>query len=116
MISIKSILLGLTASLPLSIASDVFAQQRGEYSCWGIGPGMMGGWGMGWFGMIFMLVFWVLVIVGLVFLIRWLIQATKGEKDASRGSYKAIDILKERYARGEINKEEFEKIKRDLQS
>ena len=47
MISIKSLLLGLTASFPLSFANDVFAQQRGEYGCFGIGPGMMGGWGMG---------------------------------------------------------------------
>ena len=77
---------------------------------------MMGGWGMGWFGMIFMLAFSVLVLAGLVFLIKWLIQAAKSEKDVPSGSYKAIDTLKERYARGEINKEEFEKIKRDLQS
>jgi putative membrane protein len=116
MISIKSLLLRLTALLPLSLASNVFAQQRGDCGGWGMGPGMMGGWGMGWFGMIFMLVFWVLVVVGLVFLIKWLIQTTKGEKDVARGSSKAIDILKERYARGEINKEEFEKIKRDLQT
>lgn len=116
MISIKSLLLGLTASLPLSLASNVFAQQRGNYCPWGISPGMMGGWGMGWFGMIFMLAFSVLVLVGLVFLIKWLIQAAKGEKDVPSVSYKAIDTLKERYARGEINKEEFEKIKRDLQS
>ena len=115
MILIKSIILGLTASLPLTLANDVFAQQRGDYGCWGIGPGMMGGWGMGWFGIIFMIVFWVLVVVGLVFLIKWLIQATKGEKGSSSGS-QAINILKERYARGEINKEEFEKIKRDLES
>ena len=40
-------------------------------------------WGMGWFGMIFMIVFRVIVIVGLVFLIRWLIQTTKGEKDVT---------------------------------
>lgn len=112
MISIRSLLLKLTAFLPLSYASNVFAQQRGDHGCWGIGPGMMGGW----FGMIFMFVFWVLVVVGLVFLIKWLIQATKGEKDVPSGKSKAIDILKERYAKGEINKEEFEKIKRDLQS
>jgi len=115
MISIKSLLFGLSTFLPLSFAINVFAQQRGDVGCWGIGPGMMGGWGMGWFGMIFMLVFWVLVVVGLVFLIKWLIQATKGEKDVSRVSSNAIDILKERYAKGEINKEEFENIKRDLE-
>jgi len=116
MISIRSLLLKLTAFLPLSYASNVFAQQRGDYGCWGIGPGMMGGWGMGWFGMIFMLFFWVLVVACLVFLIKWLIQATKGEKDVPSGRSKPIGILKERYAKGEINKEEFEKIKRDLQS
>jgi putative membrane protein len=39
-----------------------------------MGPGMMGEWGMGWFGGLFALIFWILVIVGLVFLIRWLIH------------------------------------------
>ena len=75
-----------------------------------------GAWVLAWVSMIFMLVFWALVVVGFAFLIKWLIQATKGEKDVPSGSSKAIDILKERYDRGEINKEEFEKIKRDLQS
>jgi putative membrane protein len=116
MIFIKSLLLGLTASLPLSLASNVFAQQRGDYCGWGMGPDMMGGWGMGWFGMIFMMIFWVLVIVGLVFLIKWLIQATSSGKTDRRTGPKAIDILKERYARGEISKEEFETMKQDLQS
>jgi putative membrane protein len=74
---------------------------------------MMGGWGMGWFGSILMLVFWVLVIVGLVFLIKWLIQTTKGGTEITRSS-RALDILKERYARGEINKEEFEEKNRHL--
>jgi putative membrane protein len=116
MISIKTLLFGLTASLPLAIESNAFAQQRGDYGGWGMGPGMMGGWGMGWFGMIFMLVFWVLVIVGLVFLIKWLIQTTSSGKTDERTGPKAIDILKERYARGEISKEEFETIKQDIQS
>ena len=77
---------------------------------------MMGGWGMGWFGMIFMIVFWVLVIVGLVFLIKWLIQSTRSDKDIMRVGSKALDILKERYARGQIDKEEFQRMKADLQS
>ena len=113
---IKSLIIGLSASLPQALEGQVFAQQRGDNSGWCTGPGMMWGGGMGWFGMIFMTVFWVLVIVGLVFLIRWLIQTTKSEKSVFRGGSSALDILKERYAKGEIDKEEFEIIKRDLQS
>jgi len=76
---------------------------------------MMGDWGTGWFGMIFMLLFWGLIIVGLVFLIRWLIQSTgdRGHSGVSMSS-NATDILKERYARGEINRGEFESMKKDL--
>lgn len=90
--------------------------QGGGYRDWHMGPGMMGGWGMGWFGMIFMLLFWVLVIVGLIFLIKWLVQTTRKGAETSSGGSKALDILKERYARGEIDKEEFEGKKRDLMS
>ena len=70
---------------------------------------------MGWFGMIFMMFFWGLIIVGLVLLIRWLIQNTssKAHSGVNTGS-KAMDILKGRYARGEINRDEFESMKKDI--
>ena len=88
--------------------------QSGRYSDWHMGPGMMGSWGMGGFGMIFMIVFWVLAIAGLVFFVIWLIQAATGQKgNIDNNSSRAIEILKERYARGEIDKAEFEK-KREL--
>jgi len=93
--------------------NQALAQQQG-YSGWGMGSGMMGNWGMGWFGMIFMMTFWVLVIVGLVFLIKWLIQSTGSGKTNGTSGSKAIEILKERFARGEIDKAEFESRKKDL--
>ncbi len=88
--------------------------QPGGPGGWGMGPGMMGNWGMGWFGMIFMIAFWVLIIVGLVFLIKWLIQSTGGDRKAIPSGAGALDILKERYARGEIDKTEYETKKKDL--
>ena len=111
---------GMTWSLSILILSNFYLispalAQQGRYSDWHMGRWMMGGWGMGWFGMIFMIIFWGLIIVGLVSLIRWLIQNTgcKGHSGVSTGS-KAMDILKERYAKGEINRDEFESMKKDL--
>lgn len=79
-----------------------------------MGPGMMGwGYGMGWFWTVFMLAFWVAVIVGIFFLIRWLIVSTRTREQGGFGE-SAIEILKKRYARGEITKAEFESMKKDI--
>jgi putative membrane protein len=103
-------LLFLTLFYPL----DAAQAQYGRYGDWRMGPDMMGGWGMGWFGGIFMILFWILILVGLIFVIRWLVQATgKKTNDVQKGS-RALEILKERYARGEIDKAQFEEMKQHL--
>ncbi|RJQ48343.1 MAG: SHOCT domain-containing protein [Nitrospiraceae bacterium] len=69
------------------------------------------GWGMGFgFGWIFMILFWVLVILGIVFVVKLVAGGFKSEKKEES----ALDILKKRYAKGELNKEEFEERKKDL--
>ncbi|OGL59091.1 hypothetical protein A3H10_02715 [Candidatus Uhrbacteria bacterium RIFCSPLOWO2_12_FULL_46_10] len=77
----------------------------GNFGAYGYGSSFFG-----FFGMLIMIIFWVLVIVAIVALIRWLIVQSQG----SGRSNHAFDILKERYAKGEINKEEFEAKKQDL--
>ncbi|MDI6716249.1 MAG: SHOCT domain-containing protein [Actinomycetota bacterium] len=63
--------------------------------------------------MIFMLLFWVLVIGGIVFAIR---ELTKGPVGTRENRDKALDILKERYAKGEIDTQEFQEKKKALTS
>jgi putative membrane protein len=80
-----------------------------------MGPGMMGwGYGMEWFWTIIMVVFWIAVIVGIIFLIKWLVISTGTGRRAARSEDSPLEILKKRYARGEIDKEEFEEKKKDL--
>ncbi len=76
------------------------------------GYGMTGGFGGG-FGGIFMILWWVLIIVGIVMLVKWLATSNSVGGRRNDGS-KALDILKERYAHGEIDEQEYQKRKNDL--
>ena len=67
------------------------------------------GMGWGWLGFgIPMVVFWVLVILGIAILVRWLASGPP------RTDQRAIDILKARYAKGELTREQFEQMKREI--
>lgn len=74
-----------------------------------------GGYGMG-FGGPFMIFIWILIIVAIVALIAWLIgQTSRGREDRGGESDRALEILQQRYAKGEIDREEFEQKRQDLE-
>jgi putative membrane protein len=68
------------------------------YYGWGAGMGIM------------MIVFWALVIIGIVYLVRYLAKGPPRYEPRET----PLDILKKRYAKGEITKEEYNRIKDDL--
>ena len=77
------------------------------------GPYGPGPWGWGWMvgGWIMMLVFWGLIIVGIVALVRVLSHRNAREQQSPDN---AVETLRRRYAAGEITKEQFEEMKRTL--
>ena len=93
-----------------SVLGAVFGWNRTGWGWEMMGPGMMG-FGWGWFMPVFMIIFWGLIIWGIVALVRGV--GAPGSADSLKGD-SALDILKRRYARGEIGKEEFESRKKDL--
>jgi putative membrane protein len=81
------------------------------------GPMSPGGWGpmmhygFGYGGMFMWIIF--LIVVGLLIYFIVNAQKIKGQTQAQYES--ALDILKKRYAKGEITKEEYERMKKDLE-
>lgn len=72
---------------------------------------MMGGWGsFGVLGWVSMFLFWILLVLGVIALFHYLGSSRKTTKDDKT----PLEILKERYARGEIDKKEFQEKKKDL--
>lgn len=71
---------------------------------------MLGPWGAMGFGGGGMFLFWVLFIVGIGLFVAWLNR----EQGADRSGKTALDILKERYAKGEIDKNEYDTKRKDL--
>jgi putative membrane protein len=72
-------------------------------------------WGYEWWfdlGWVYMIIIWVLVLLGFIFVIRMVFGGTKKEEHEET----ALDILKKRYAKGEISKEEFEEKKFNVNS
>ncbi|AEH60100.1 Protein of unknown function DUF2078, membrane [Methanosalsum zhilinae DSM 4017] len=69
---------------------------------YGVGPGYMVLW----------MLFWILLIIGAVLLIVWLVDRSR---NTGKEDFSPIEIARRRYARGEITREEFEEIKKNLE-
>jgi putative membrane protein len=73
-----------------------------------------GGWHGWFFGPLMMIVFMAVAVVVIVLLVRWLGGTTHASALHAPPGKTAMDILKERFAKGEIDKEEFEERRRVL--
>jgi putative membrane protein len=77
---------------------------------YGYGLGYPKGWGIGFgfVGLLMQVIIWVAIIYGII----WFIKSMKNGKMG--GADTALEILKQRYAKGEITKKEFEEMKKDI--
>ena len=83
------------------------------------GPfGGFGGFGAGWLywmaGVAIIVLFWGLVIAAIVLGIRWLIRADRRGRAEGPATPDALEILRQRYARGEIDEAEYERRRQVL--
>jgi putative membrane protein len=74
-------------------------------------PGRMMNYGFGYGGM-FM---WVIFIIVLGVVIYFIVQTLKSKNVAGQAQDSPLDILKRRYAKGEITKEEFDRMKKEVE-
>lgn len=97
------------AALPgmLEPSSAAWAQQQ-------YGPHMWHGGGWMFFGPLMMIVFIAVIVVVVVLIVRWLGGTGPGQAPHSPPAGTPLDILKERFARGQIDKDEFEERRRVL--
>lgn len=109
------------------LALLLFGLFGGGFMGWGMmGPGHMWGWdgdgfGFGW-GMASILMVIIMSLLPILFLILvvlgivWLVRSSSNEEAGRAGSQdQALSILRERYARGEITREEFDQMRQDLE-
>lgn len=74
--------------------------------------GHMFGWGLG--GGLMMIISWAAIVLFIIWVVKEI--KDKGSSDTTHSSKTPLDILKERYAKGELSKEQFESMKKDITS
>jgi putative membrane protein len=98
------------AALPALALAQGAPGHYGDHMMWG-------GGGFGWFLMPLMMIFWIGLLVGAVVLVlRWLGASGRIEPRPGKAGSDALDILRARFAKGEIDKAEFEERRALLES
>ena len=112
MLRFRQLLFGAAqGAATLGVAAPAIAQQRTTT----YGPHMWDGGWYGWiFGPIMMILVIAAVVAAIVLLVRWLGPPAHGPVTHPPSGRAPLDILKERFARGEIDKEEFEERRKVL--
>ena len=118
----KGMIIGLIVGSVLMASLIITPLVFGLSAAWGICQyemeehGMMGPWMMtGFGGWWIMGIFWLVVSGLIVWLVIYLLRNNGKAKSSAVGDVKALDILKSRYVRGEIDKTEYEEKLKDLQ-
>lgn len=128
---VLSAVMALSMNVAFAIGDDLqercWSMMGGDSGrSWPAGYGMMNWSGMGFGGVLAMIfaialwvVFWAVTIVAIVALVRWIyMKIFKGElwilSKKEMGKESAEEVLKMRYAKGEIGKEEYEEMKREI--
>ncbi len=132
--STRVIWIVLAVAVGFGLLSGGFLLGRASSGVFGYGLGLRGGnFGFGMtlapalrsgasagvngfgYGGIFSIIFWIVIIVLGVWLVGSLVSRTNSQPPANLPpTESALDILKKRYAHGEITKEQFEEMRRDL--
>jgi putative membrane protein len=100
----------LAAVLGAGISSQALADAAGDYH----GPMWHGGWGGMIFGPLMMILVVATIVALVVVALRWLGSTGQGAQPQAPSGTAALNILQERFARGEIDREEFEERRRVL--
>lgn len=100
----------ISVGIPVFALADQATDYSGRYMMWD------GGWhGMFFMGPLMMLIFLALAVAVVVLIVRWLGGWGHGSSSNAKSSDDPLEILKMRFARGEIDKEEYEERRRVLE-
>jgi putative membrane protein len=116
-IAITFVVLAAIAAIGAAALGTVMGGAMGPGMMWGYGAAPAAGWPWGLamaLGWIAMLAFWGALVFGVILLVRWVVGSAAGPTAGAPKSDEPLVILKRRYATGEIDRETYEQMSRDL--